>query len=46
VLDVERQALTLRDEIVRAQVAQAGALVGVYSSLGGGWSVDTGRPAG
>jgi outer membrane protein, multidrug efflux system len=41
VLDAERQALASRDDLVRAQVGQAMALVTVYRSLGGGWAVDT-----
>lgn len=40
VLDAERQALATRDDLVRAQVGQAIALVTVYRSLGGGWNVD------
>ena len=40
VLDAERQALTARDALVQAQVAQATALVSVYRSLGGGWNAD------
>ena len=40
VLDAERQALASRDDLVRAQVGQAMALVTVYRSLGGGWQVD------
>ncbi len=40
VLDAERQALASRDDLVRAQVGQAMALVTVYRSLGGGWAVD------
>ena len=39
VLDAERQALAARDDLVRAQVGQAMALVTVYRSLGGGWAV-------
>lgn len=41
VLDAERQALASRDDLVRAQVGQASALVSVYRSLGGGWAIDT-----
>ena len=39
VLDAERQSLASRDELVRAQVGQAIALVTVYRALGGGWEV-------
>lgn len=37
VLDAQRQALSARDALVQARVAQATALVGVYRALGGGW---------
>jgi len=37
VLDAEREALSARDALAQADVAQATSLVGVYRSLGGGW---------
>lgn len=39
VLDAEREALQQRDALVQAQVGTAAALVAVYRSLGGGWTV-------
>jgi multidrug efflux system outer membrane protein len=38
VLDAEREALSVRDALAQADVAQATSLVAVYRSLGGGWS--------
>ena len=38
VLDAEREALSARDALAQADVAQATSLVAVYRSLGGGWS--------
>ena len=38
VLDAEREALSVRDALAQADVAQATSLVGVYRALGGGWS--------
>jgi len=37
VLDAQRQALTTRDALVQAEIAQATGLVAVYRALGGGW---------
>ena len=39
VLDAERDVLSNRDQLVRAQAGTATALVAVYRALGGGWSV-------
>jgi multidrug efflux system outer membrane protein len=39
VLDAERELLSQRDQLIQAQVGTATALVAVYRSLGGGWSV-------
>jgi multidrug efflux system outer membrane protein len=38
VLDAEREALSARDALAQADVAQATSLVAVYRSLGGGWT--------
>ena len=45
VLDAERELLSQRDQLIQAQVGTATALVAVYRSLGGGWSVAE-RPGG
>lgn len=37
VLLAEREALGIREQLVQARVAQAGALVAVYRAIGGGW---------
>jgi multidrug efflux system outer membrane protein len=39
VLDAERTLLSTQEQHVLSQVSAATALVGVYKSFGGGWSV-------
>lgn len=41
VLLAEREVLGIREQLVQARVAQAGALVAVYRAIGGGWSETT-----
>ncbi|MBN9371278.1 MULTISPECIES: efflux transporter outer membrane subunit [unclassified Hydrogenophaga] len=38
VLQAEREVLSIREQLVQAQVGTAAALVAVYRAIGGGWS--------
>jgi len=45
VLQAEREVLSIREQLVQAQVGTAAALVAVYRAIGGGWTAATANTA-